>query len=66
MLQTELVRRCGPAAGLLIANVLYTFSPGHYDYFLSPRAVAIPMSQQFSRWADSGFTEADLKVRLYV
>ncbi|HEY3162286.1 MAG TPA: CPBP family intramembrane glutamic endopeptidase [Vicinamibacterales bacterium] len=43
MLQTELVRRCGPAAGLLIANVLYTFSPGHYDYFSSPRAVAVPM-----------------------
>ena len=43
MLQTELVRRCGPAAGILLANVLYTFSPGHYDYFLSPRAVAIPM-----------------------
>jgi membrane protease YdiL (CAAX protease family) len=43
MLQTELVRRCGPAAGILIANVLYTFSPGHYDYFVSPRAVAVPM-----------------------
>ena len=43
MLQTELVRRCGPAAGLLIANVLYTFSPGHYDYFSAPRAVAAPM-----------------------
>jgi len=43
MLQTELVRRCGPAAGLLIANVLYTFSPGHYDYFSSPLAVAVPM-----------------------
>ena len=43
MLQTELVRRCGPAAGLLIGNVLYTFSPGHYDYFSSPRAVAVPM-----------------------
>ena len=43
MLQTELVRRCGPVAGVLIANVLYTFSPGHYDYFSSPRAVAIPM-----------------------
>jgi len=43
MLQTELVRRCGPAAGLLIANALYTLSPGHYDYFSSPRAVAVPM-----------------------
>lgn len=43
MLQTELVRRCGPVAGVLVANVLYTFSPGHYDYFSSPRAVAVPM-----------------------
>ena len=43
MLQTGLVRRCGPAAGVLIANVLYTFSPGHYDYFSAPRAVAVPM-----------------------
>jgi len=24
-------------------NVLYTFSPGHYDYFSAPRAVAVPM-----------------------
>ena len=43
MLQTGLVRRCGPAAGVLMANVLYTFSPGHYDYFSAPRAVAVPM-----------------------
>jgi len=43
MLQTELVRRCGPVAGILIANVLYTFSPGHYDYFSAPGAVAVPM-----------------------
>ena len=43
MLQTELVRRCGPAAGILLANVLYTFSPGHYDYFSAPPAVAVPM-----------------------
>jgi uncharacterized protein len=43
MLQTDLVRRCGPALGILLANTLYTFSPGHYDYFSSTSAVAVPM-----------------------
>ena len=43
MLQTELVKGCGPVLGILMANTLYTFSPGHYDYFSSSRSVAVPM-----------------------
>ena len=40
MLQSELVRRWGAFAGILIANVLYTFGPLHWNHF-SP--VNVPM-----------------------
>jgi membrane protease YdiL (CAAX protease family) len=33
MLQTELTRRFGAVAGVLLANVAYTFSPLHYYHF---------------------------------
>ncbi len=32
-LQTELTRRLGPVAGLLVANLVFTFGPLHFDYF---------------------------------
>ncbi|MEP7154485.1 MAG: type II CAAX endopeptidase family protein [Betaproteobacteria bacterium] len=38
-LQTELTRRFGAIAGLLIANVLFTFGPLHLNYLLSPNGV---------------------------
>ena len=40
MLQSELVRRWGAVAGILIANVLYAFGPLHWNYFSPPN---IPM-----------------------
>ena len=43
MLQSELVRRWGPTAGILVANLLYTFGPLHWNYFSSRGAVALPM-----------------------
>jgi uncharacterized protein len=33
MLQSELVRRWGAFAGVLISNLLYTFGPLHWNYF---------------------------------
>ena len=43
LLQTELVRRWGPVAGILICNLLYTFGPQHYYYFFSPASLSAPM-----------------------
>jgi len=43
MLQSELVRRWGAFLGVLVSNVLYTFGPLHWYYFLSQPSVAIPM-----------------------
>jgi uncharacterized protein len=39
MLQSELVRRWGAFAGILIANILYTFGPLHWNYFWSRSAI---------------------------
>jgi CAAX protease family protein len=33
MLQSELVRRWGAVAGILVSNILYTFGPLHWYYF---------------------------------
>jgi len=38
-LQTELTRRFGATAGLLVANVAFTFGPLHLDYFTGPGGV---------------------------
>ena len=43
MVQLELVRRWGALAGILVANVLYTFGPLHWNYFSSPPSLAGPM-----------------------
>ena len=43
MVQSELVRRWGAFAGILVANILYTFGPLHWNYFWSRSAVAVPM-----------------------
>ena len=43
MLQSELVRRWGVALGILVANVLYTFGPLHWNYFASRASLAVPM-----------------------
>lgn len=43
MVQSELVRRWGAFVGILIANILYTFGPLHWNYFSSRSAVAVPM-----------------------
>lgn len=43
MVQSELVRRWGAFAGILIANVLYTFGPLHWNYFSARSSVAVPM-----------------------
>lgn len=43
LLQTELVRRWGPVAGILISNLLFTFGPLHAYYFLSHASLAVPM-----------------------
>ena len=36
ILQTELVRRMGSLRGILVANVLFTFGPLHFDHFYQP------------------------------
>jgi membrane protease YdiL (CAAX protease family) len=42
MLQTALVSRMGPVAGILLANALFTFGPLHFYYFFqSPPALAM-------------------------
>ena len=38
-LQTELTRRWGAIAGLLLANLVFTFGPLHFDYFGGPGGV---------------------------
>ena len=38
-LQTELTRRFGGTAGLLAANVAFTFGPLHLDYLVGPAGV---------------------------
>ena len=43
MVQSELVRRWGAFIGILIANVLYTFGPLHWNYFSARSSVAVPM-----------------------
>ncbi|MEY2531635.1 MAG: protease family protein [Verrucomicrobiota bacterium] len=43
MVQSELVRRWGAFIGILIANVLYTFGPLHWNYFWARSSVAVPM-----------------------
>ncbi|HEU5293431.1 MAG TPA: CPBP family intramembrane glutamic endopeptidase [Burkholderiaceae bacterium] len=43
MVQTEAVCRWGSLAGVLVANLLYTFGPLHWDYFASPASLAVPM-----------------------
>jgi uncharacterized protein len=43
MVQSELVRRLGAAAGIVTANLLYTFGPLHWNYFASRASVAVPM-----------------------
>jgi membrane protease YdiL (CAAX protease family) len=40
MLQSELVRRWGAFAGILVANLLYTFGPLHWNHFTP---INIPM-----------------------
>ncbi|PYQ09712.1 MAG: hypothetical protein DMH00_12500 [Acidobacteria bacterium] len=42
VLQTELVRRWGPPAGILVSNCLYTFGPLHFYHF-SHTSPALPM-----------------------
>jgi membrane protease YdiL (CAAX protease family) len=43
MVQTALTRRWGAVAGILIANVLYTFGPLHWRYFDAPLSLSVPM-----------------------
>ncbi len=43
MLQLELIRRWGALAGILAANLLYTFGPLHSSYFSSRASLAVPM-----------------------
>lgn len=43
ILQSELVRRWGTMIGILIANLLYTFGPLHWNYYSMRIAVAVPM-----------------------
>ena len=38
-LQTELTRRFGAIAGLLVANLVFTFGPLHFDYLGGPTGV---------------------------
>jgi membrane protease YdiL (CAAX protease family) len=38
-LQTELARRFGVIAGLVVANIVFTFGPLHFDYFTGPAGV---------------------------
>ena len=43
LVQRELVRRWGAVAGIVVASLLYTFGPLHWNYFASRPAVAVPM-----------------------
>jgi uncharacterized protein len=43
MVQSQLVRRHGAAAGILGANVLYTFGPLHHYYWTTYESQALPM-----------------------
>jgi membrane protease YdiL (CAAX protease family) len=43
MIQLELVRRWGAPIGIVVANVLYTFGPLHWDYFAARASLAVPM-----------------------
>jgi len=43
MVQLEVGRRWGASVGILVANVLYTFGPLHWNYFSSPLPQAGPM-----------------------
>jgi len=43
IVQSELVRRWGAAIGIVVANVLYTFGPLHWDYFTRQASLAVPM-----------------------
>ena len=43
MVQLEVGRRWGAPAGILVANVLYTFGPLHWTYFSSLLPLAGPM-----------------------
>jgi membrane protease YdiL (CAAX protease family) len=43
MVQTALTRRWRNVAGILFANVLYTFGPLHWRYFGSRIGLAVPM-----------------------
>lgn len=43
MVHLALVRRWGAPAGIVVANVLYTFGPLHWYYFASRESLAVPM-----------------------
>ena len=43
MFQRELTRRWGAIAGVLVANVLYTFGPLHAGYLVARPSLAVPM-----------------------
>ena len=43
MVQLELIRRWGAPAGVLAANLLYTFGPLHSCYFAARPSLAVPM-----------------------
>jgi len=43
ILQSEFVRRWGTLAGILTANVFYTFGPLHWYYFAAHGSLAVPM-----------------------
>jgi len=43
MVQLPLVHRLGATAGILVANLLYTFGPLHAGYFSASASFAVPM-----------------------
>jgi CAAX protease family protein len=43
ILQSELVRRWGALAGILVSNLLFTFGPLHWHYLSLPASRAIPL-----------------------
>ena len=43
ILQSELVRRWGALAGILVSNLLFTFGPLHWHYLSSPASRAVPL-----------------------
>ena len=43
ILQTELIRKWGAVAGVLVANSLYTFGPLHANYYAADLSIAPPM-----------------------